>query len=478
MARGEVVRYPARRIEGSMGTKRPQQGRRLWSAAAILALAGASASCSGGDESVTTGGDVVTDSKVSTTGGDVVTDSKVSTTSAGVDVTDSPMVVSGEDGGTGEVLAVIAVQDEEVVAHDPASGSVMWRAEGEVDPEDRLFAFGDAGVFVQELDDVMVGIDLRSGELLWRNQLEDELAYAAAAAGSLITHSRSTDRVSSWAVTSGEEQWFFEEEGLDGLYVAEDAQRVVAVIEGELRGTIVLLDAADGSELWRVPEPASLGYRNEYADVSEGVVAAPGPFLGRALVDGEQVVLSRGGGEVEILDGGDGALLWELDGEDAVVAWQDTIVTFRFDNLRGFDRRSGQDSWQVDVDLTEGSEESLSIVQDDGLVFVAGETNGLVAVDMSTGAVQWSLDGKFGDLSVANPVIVAAVDDRVVALDPQTGATMWSGEPGSGDLDVMTLRDRASGVLLATDNSGETFLGIAASSGEILWTVEEEAWFP
>ncbi len=199
------------------------------------------------------------------------------------------------------------------------------------------------------------------------------------------------------------------------------------VLLGTVRGELIVLDAADGSELWRtrltseVLAPASVSY---------GVIA-----------------VQTSDGKMHLLELEDGERRWVFDTQDPIVSLRGTAQPVISENhvYAGFanglvaavEIESGFPTWEQKVTLPEGSSELERIIDVDGrplvttsVVYAASHQGKVRAMRRDTGDIVWEKDDpSFHSLSTGYGLVyVVRDDDVIVAADQNSGGEEWKQE--------------------------------------------------
>ncbi|MGE5127718.1 MAG: PQQ-binding-like beta-propeller repeat protein [Betaproteobacteria bacterium] len=105
------------------------------------------------------------------------------------------------------------------------------------------------------------------------------------------------------------------------------------------------------------------------------------------------------------------------------------------------------------------------LAADSRRIYVATRDQSVRALDQTTGAVAWKVDGLEGRLSAADgTLLVRAEDGTLTSLQPRTGGVRWTAPTGvGGSLPAVIDQDRA---LVA----GRGLAAVELASGRVLWT--------
>lgn len=237
-----------------------------------------------------------------------------------------------------------------------------------------------------------------------------------------------------------------------------DGDDALEVAAGTTEGAVVVLDAASGTEEWRVPLP-TYGYGQP----------AVGNVTGDASVE---LVTSGISGGLVVADG-DGTVAWrralnmtvwarprlaDVDGDGApevVVGGDEGVVVYEGDGTR---------RWRADADAT-----TLAVAPD-GTV-LAGTTGRLVALDGATGERRWGRNTsgtprlhEVGDADGdgRTEAYAGLAGNTVLAVDTASGKTEWRTSLGGGE------RQTAYAPVLAdVDGTGAPDVVAVANDGTV-----------
>ena len=354
----------------------------------------------------------------------VVSSPGPSTRSAIVAVATDELVVAGT--GEGTVVAVAA-----------ATGEVLWSADltvGASLEEYNSYAMyptiaGDA-VFVAASTGVISALAIETGELLWESRVGglfggfpvvvDDTVIAARSSADLyddlVDYAGSDGNRSGGVVavsaSTGEVRWELPSSLSSTVVSGRDGTVVVGSFDNQFvgNGTVAMLDAATGEEIWTlddvdVESPAATG-----ADVV--VVAA------------QQLIALNG----------DGIELWRTSPDWCSCTFQfptvvnDTVVVVTNEaSVYGLDVRSGRTCWTVAL----GDNYGIAHPDSDGFASVA--VGGVAGwIDTATGHVASALPLQGRALSIAPTAhgsIVSSSDGYIRMVDDPTTPDPQEGEP-------------------------------------------------
>ena len=226
-------------------------------------------------------------------------------------------------------------------------------------------------------------------------------------------------------------------------------------------GTVLVVQADTGREVWRVSLGATVGagvgYDGRFAGVvtNDGqlVVVEAGKVLWRKavaarvttspLVAGERVFVLGVDRSVQAFDALDGRLLWTLSrpGDPlllsqpgVLLAYKDTLVAGQGARLTGIDPTRGSLRWEVAVATPRGTNEVERLAD---LVGPALRVGNLICarsfqaavgcVNADRGALLWSKTGggRQGVAGDDKAVFSADATDRLTAFSASAGETLW-----------------------------------------------------
>lgn len=305
--------------------------------------------------------------------------------------------------------------------------------------------------------DVIVGIDLVSGEARWcaPGELSAPSADAAyATEGPILARAQLSDgsrRVAALDPTTGTERWAVD--GPLAIDVAGNDEIVVVAGLGE-GSTLTALSLADGTERWSYePNGDGLGCGSE-----EVIAVGDAPdVVGLRATDGSEVY--RVTGSLDCLEGTGTFVATDLDDGTRVVHDTDT-GTPQFD-------------LPDDAEVRHVVDGDLAIVTDNP----TGDLETLTAHRLDgSGGVAWTLeidtstpDGLYGNEFVGDRYAIVVNDAlRVVDLRSGTVLTEVTVPPGPG-VDAI-VGDVV--VLTYLDSDPPQTLGVDASTGQVRWQLD------
>lgn len=345
----------------------------------------------------------------------------------------------------GDGTVYCATQDGWVVAHATSDGAERWRARisnGSPDGENMALA---AGVLVVPVAFHTSGIDVGTGQVLWRYEAPNDTVDAGPNPGpghvgrTRIVADSSTAYQPAWGASvsaidlrTGVPRWIWQPgpttsdtatsgvfgSGAEGVVLSGDTLYVSAwhfLDRAGLRSEpwLVALDRRTGQELWRYVAPSFSG----------GVLVWSGPVVHQRLV----------------IQKGTGGQLWAVDRFTGQLAWKFQPVTTHAsvtgpvirdgvvyldsgdDYITAVDASNGRVRWRTMTSNKGAAENVLATAR---RLYVPGGGNGLAVVDRRTGrlvAEARQPDAQY-DNHIATPVAEVAPGVLVVGVMRATWA--------------------------------------------------------
>ncbi|MFF8813271.1 outer membrane protein assembly factor BamB family protein [Streptomyces pactum] len=248
----------------------------------------------------------------------------------------------------------------------------------------------------------------------WRFRMSNDVWGTPAVAGDLLYVT--SFEVHALDVATGRRQ-----------FKTRDVAWAMAVADGRIHAsdgpTLYALDAADGSERWRL--------------ATEGWVYS-------LKVDRGTVVTGTRGGGVQAWEAANGELLWEMQGaqtdfetpESGPVIHDGTVYVWADARLRALEARTGAERWSYPVGdaASCGAVPIRLLPAPDGVVYVAAGTR-VLAIDIARGDVRWRFEAPAvflcapayapGPAVTGGGVYIADYLGTVYAIDASTGRDRW-----------------------------------------------------
>ncbi len=201
-----------------------------------------------------------------------------------------------------------ASENGTIVAVQIDSGDVIWRERLEDVTLTGGVGAGDGLVAVGTRDAEVVALDQESGELLWISEVTSEVVAPPVTNGDVVVVQTVDDKVAGLEVSNGEQRWIYESTQ-PTLTLRGTSKPVItsvgSVIAGFSNGTLVSVSAEDG--VWRWEERVAVP-EGRY-DI-ERVIDVDGDLL----VDGNRIIASSYQGNLMALDIVTGRIVWGLEG--------------------------------------------------------------------------------------------------------------------------------------------------------------------
>ncbi len=201
-----------------------------------------------------------------------------------------------------------ASENGTVVAVDLSSGDVIWRER--LDDVTLTGGVGAGGglVAVGTRDAELVALDQQDGSVRWITPVTSEVVAAPTTNGDIVVVQTVDDKVAGLEASNGERRWIYESTQ-PALTLRGTSRPVItsagSVIAGFSNGTLVSVSASDG--VWRWEERIAVP-EGRY-DI-ERVIDVDGDLL----VDGSRILASSYQGNLMALDILTGRIVWGLEG--------------------------------------------------------------------------------------------------------------------------------------------------------------------
>ena len=272
---------------------------------------------------------------------------------------------------------------------------------------------------------------------------------------------------------TGEQRWTFSSDGIDGVEVGDDGQRVLVVSDDQH----ALLDTSDGTIVWQQQVGrTSLARMGAFAG-DDGLLAWSGPRLSVAAVGSDvTVVCISEDDRVVAFDTDDGSERWSFDVDSARVAQLDgNVVIVADEGALAIESAGGEVVWSHEYGdgLRDGVVEA---VIHDRLLLVVGTKGAMLALDTAAGTIVWERTGVHRYVSSAGTVIAAVVDGTPTTIDADTGSVIWTEAPGTGHVLMLVLRGADGGVVVGTP-SDDGMTAMDLRTGEVRWRASARQWW-
>lgn len=213
-------------------------------------------------------------------------------------------IIPAVDGG----VVYAASENGTVAAVDLSSGDVIWRER--LDDVTLTGGVGAGGglVAVGTRNAEVVALDQQDGSVRWITQVSSEVVAAPTTNGDIVVVQTVDDKVAGLEASNGERRWIYESTQ-PALTLRGTSRPVItaagSVIAGFSNGTLVSVSASDG--VWRWEERIAVP-EGRY-DI-ERVIDVDGDLL----IDGSRILASSYQGNLMALDILTGRIVWGLEG--------------------------------------------------------------------------------------------------------------------------------------------------------------------
>ncbi|NOZ51300.1 MAG: PQQ-binding-like beta-propeller repeat protein [Chloroflexi bacterium] len=269
--------------------------------------------------------------------------------------------------------------------------------------------FGNAGI---------VAMDTENGDVLWTKKFTGKFSVnpPSIAYGNVYfqqgNHGSDT-HLFALNVLIGEETWHSPFSAQWEVYEAPTIAAGKVFINGGYYGGMYGFDAFDGDELWYAGMPQTDGWTPTY---DNGVV-----------------------------------------------------YTWVGDTLKATDPNTGTTIWDLP---SLGGGNLMVVVADQVAYGHEGGSQGLMAVDLSSKEVKWSVSGSFtGTPAVAGNTVYVLVGSELKAYDTNTGDALWSFDAGASLVGAPVVT--AGNVFIASDN--HTWM-LDRQTHQVFWQVDKGGW--
>jgi outer membrane protein assembly factor BamB/Zn-dependent protease len=337
---------------------------------------------------------------------------------------------SSEDGPRGLLAS-------EVVGVDLRSGEVRWRQP--FGAPYGLVSSGDGLIVVSTFragrngSDTMTLRDPEDGRTLMK--IPSAATLARLQDGLLLVQEPEV-RLAAFEVGTGKERWSIEGDHyvsllLEGVVVlpssSDSGVQAVALDTGAVlwsRYDVWLLD--EGARRDVVIASSPNGRRIMRLDPRTGVERWAAVVDGTAEVHSRHVWVDEAPGHRTLIDASSGER-HELPVEDVtsepLLELEETAILRATDGLRAVDLTTGQERWRQPA-------ETYSKLIRAGDALIGWSTDAVVAHDAATGQVRWRLPAAASDVVAADGTLVVVDGTDVLAVDEADGRVLWRMEVG------------------------------------------------
>lgn len=289
----------------------------------------------------------------------------------------------------------------------------------------------------------ILGIDTKSGDIVWRHPVATIWGGAAAIADGIVYARGHDGRLLAFDAATGIERWSSSiRPGLSDPVVAGD--RVFIITDGILHAAAI----SSGDPLWEV------NIDDRGTDLVS--TASSSPAVANGLV-----YAGSWDHHLYAVDEQTGEIRWRYDTREEI--WSSPVVTagtvyiHSSSGLHALDAVTGQPRWHIPISDSLGS--SPAVVN--GVIYAAssaGTHPALHALDAETGRELWAFETNGwipGSPAVSGGIVyVGSVGGNLYAIDTVTGHERWHFE---ADGAIFSSPVIANGVLYFTDEGGTLY---------------------
>ena len=239
-------------------------------------------------------------------------------------------------------------------------------------------------IFAASEDGNIYGLELESGDVIWRTRLDDETVTGGVGAGrGLVLLGTANAEVIAFNQFTGEELW---RGAVTSEVLSPPQTNGDVVVAQTVDGKLIALDAADGARRWiyETTLPAlTLRGTNRPVITPQGYVIAGfsnGTLISVAAADGiwrweERIAIPEGRYDIERVIDADGDL--QLDGNRV-------LASSYQGNVMAFDTATGRIVWGMEASSYHGLDQGF------GNIYYSSEESHLVAVRDNSNDVVWT----------------------------------------------------------------------------------------
>jgi len=296
----------------------------------------------------------------------------------------------------------------------------------------------------------------------WAFETGGSIAASPAVANGVVYISSTDGFLYAIDAATGQANWSVE----IGYSEAPPAVADGVVYVGGPRNTLYAIDADTGEEIWQ-----ALGGR------FDALVSSP------AIVDGKVYVGSAADGNFYALDAATGQIEWSakvgwIKASPAVVDGVVYVIQKSL-NVYAFDAATGEEQWMFEAGNLVASYLSSPAVADDTVYAFSNYDSYLYAIDTASGQSRWAYsvpitDSAFNSLNaspaVANGTVYIGGSNGLSAIDATTGQERWT---FAADRMLDSSPVVVDGIVYAA--SSETFYAIDAETGQQIWSTPSES---
>ena len=239
-------------------------------------------------------------------------------------------------------------------------------------------------IFAASEDGNIYGLELESGDVIWRTRLDDETVTGGVGAGrGLVLLGTANAEVIAFNQFTGDELW---RGAVTSEVLSPPQTNGDVVVAQTVDGKLIALDAADGARRWiyETTLPAlTLRGTNRPVITPQGYVIAGfsnGTLISVAAADGiwrweERIAIPEGRYDIERVIDADGDL--QLDGNRV-------LASSYQGNVMAFDTATGRIVWGMEASSYHGLDQGF------GNIYYSSEESHLVAVRDNSNDVVWT----------------------------------------------------------------------------------------
>lgn len=312
-------------------------------------------------------------------------------------------------------------------------------------------------IFAASEDGNIYGLELESGDVIWRTRLDDETVTGGVGAGrGLVLVGTANAEVIAFNQFTGEELW---RGAVTSEVLSPPQTNGDVVVAQTVDGKLIALDAGDGARRWiyETSLPAlTLRGTNRPVITPQGFVIAGfsnGTLVSVAADDGiwrweERIAIPEGRYDIERVIDSDGDL--QLDGNRV-------LASSYQGNVMAFDTATGRIVWGMEASSYHGLDQGF------GNIYYSSEASHVVAVRDNSNDVVWTNEdleyrALTGPKTVGNYIVVADFEGWLHVISQIDGRIVGRMRVDNDGVRANILAD--SGRLYVYGNSG-TLMALA-----------------
>lgn len=312
-------------------------------------------------------------------------------------------------------------------------------------------------IFAASEDGNIYGLELESGDVIWRTRLDDETVTGGVGAGrGLVLVGTANAEVIAFNQFTGEELW---RGAVTSEVLSPPQTNGDVVVAQTVDGKLIALDAGDGARRWiyETSLPAlTLRGTNRPVITPQGFVIAGfsnGTLVSVAAADGiwrweERIAIPEGRYDIERVIDADGDL--RLDGNRV-------LASSYQGNVMAFDTATGRIVWGMEASSYQGLDQGF------GNIYYSSEASHVVAVRDNSNEIVWTNEdleyrALTGPRTVGNFVAVADFEGYLHVISQIDGRIVGRMRVDDDGVRANILAD--SGRLYVYGNSG-TLMALA-----------------